>query len=127
MADQEAKRKAEEDKQERRRQAWLHQQQKLEEMRANDERRKYIRDKQKEQFQKEAREKKEADQARIKLSMDNLAHKMDDKYTEFKRKQDLEHAREERLNNLRLLQQEEGARVVWASFNGMSRHDIIIA
>ncbi|CAD7948225.1 unnamed protein product [Amoebophrya sp. A120] len=110
MADQAAKKKAEEDKAERRRQAWMHQQRQLEEMRANDERRNEIRrlQKAKQNADMEARRKFKED--RIALSKANLGDKTGEKMAAFMAKQNHEQAREDRLNNLRLLQQEEGAR-----------------
>lgn len=110
MADQEAKKRAEEEKQERRRRAWMHQQRQLEEMRANDDRRKEIRNLQKQQRDADMAAKRKFKEDRIALSKSNLADKTGDKMAAFMAKQNHEQAREDRLNNLRLLQQEEGAR-----------------
>jgi len=110
VADQEAKAEAERQKVEKRRQAWLMQQRKLEEMRANDDKRKAIRYQQKANFQQEMRDKKQFKEDRIALSMSNLNKRTDEKYEQFRAKQNLEHAREERLRNLSILKQEEGVR-----------------
>eukprot|EP00392_Amoebophrya_sp_AT5.2_P008035 g8054.t1 len=110
MADQEAKKRAEEEKQERRRRAWMHQQRQLEEMRANDDRRKEIRNLQTKQRDADMAARRKFKDDRIALSKSNLADKTGDKMAAFTAKQNHEQAREDRLNNLRLLQQEEGAR-----------------
>ncbi|CAD7931017.1 unnamed protein product [Amoebophrya sp. A25] len=110
LADQAAKKKLEEDKAARRRAAWLQQQAQLEAMRTNDERRKQIRVLQKKEAERQMAERRKSKEERISLSKANLAGRNGDKLAVFMAKQAHEQAREDRLNNLRLLQQEEGAR-----------------
>ena len=71
-AEQEAKRQAEEAKAEKRRQAWLLQQQKTAEMQANDDRRNQIRDLQKAEQGRSMADKKKFKEDRISLSMVGL-------------------------------------------------------
>lgn len=69
-------------------------------MKANDDRRKKIRQIQKAEFQREMRRKKDFTDDRIKLSMGNLQKKQDGRYNEFKKKQAMEKAREDRLGRV---------------------------
>merc|ERR1712194_933825 len=82
----------------------------IEEMKLQDEHRKAVRLHQKHEHAREALGKKEFRDERVKLSMSNLNNKLSEKYEEFRLKQSKEQEREDKLENLRLLRQEETAK-----------------
>jgi len=110
IADQSAKEAAEGEKERKRQIAWQKQQERLEEMKLQDEHRKAVRLHQKHEHAREALGKKEFRDERVKLSMSNLNNKLSEKYEEFRLKQSKEQEREDKLENLRLLRQEETAK-----------------
>merc|ERR1712194_49220 len=110
VSDQATKDAAEREKDRKKQLAWAKQQERLEEMRIQDEHRKAVRLHQKHEHARDAQEKKEFREERVALSMSNLNKKNDGKYEQFRIKQSKEQAREDKLENLRLLRQEETAK-----------------
>lgn len=118
----ERKKQAEIEKERKREAAYAEQQARKEEMRAQDLKRMDMMEQQKQQFSQAMREKKDARDLRIYQSMENNQEIERKRRSDFEERQRQEQLREERLAQVRALEQEEAAK---KSFQLMMRRKVI--